>query len=155
MLSNKDLKLINNVLIQSSIENTLIVTALDEIKELIIKIDSFNDNVAKSNYLQILSTLARELMDLTNEADLLEELIPKWQILRNNEISNKPIDEFYSELELCILAELIHSWAVLQKISSLHLKKMREIVRRYSSMPGFWQILCKLNGDEIVSKYTF
>lgn len=155
MLNNQHLNPLNNYLTRLNIEESLILATINEISELIIQINNFTDAVAKSNYLIILDTLSQELLHITNETDLLEILIPKWQTLRNNQISNKPIDEFYAELELYLLAELIRSLATSQEISSQQLKKMREIVRRYSNMPNFWQILCKLSGDEIASGYTF
>ncbi len=155
MLNDQHLNPLNNYLTRLNIEESLILATINEISELIIQINNFSDAVAKSNYLIILDTLSQELLHITNETDLLEILIPKWQTLRNNQISNKPIDEFYAELELYLLAELIRSFATSQEISSQQLKKMREIVRRYSNMPNFWQILCKLSGDEIASGYTF
>ena len=155
VLNNQHLNLLNTYLTQLNIKESLIVANINEISELIIEINSFNDDVAKSNYLNILDTLSQELIHISDEADLLEVLIPRWQALRNNEISNKRIDEFYSELELYILAELIRSFTTSQEISLPQLKKMREIVRRYRKMPNFWQILCKLSGDKIANGYTF
>ena len=155
MLNNQHLNLLNTYLTRLNIEESLIVATINEISELTTEVNNFNDDVAKSNYLKVLDTLSQELIYISDEAELLEILIPKWQTLRNNQICNKPIDEFYAELELYFLAELIHSFAISQETSSQQIKKMRKIVRRYSNMPNFWQVLCKLSGDEVASGYTF
>lgn len=138
-----------------NINDQLIKSALNEISTLANEVGKFQDEIAKNNYPQILAELTKETIEISEEAEVLEYLIPKWQQLRGEKISNKPIDEFYYELEHYLLLELIKQMAEKQIISDISLRKMREIVRRYSTMPNFWQILCLLDGDSIISVYTF
>lgn len=140
---------------EKNISDQLIKSALNEISTLANEVGKFQDEIAKNNYPQILTELTKETIEISEEAELLEYIIPKWQELRGSIISNKPIDEFYYELEHYLLLKLIKQMAETQIISDTSLKKMREIVRRYSIMPNFWQILCLLNGDSIINAYTF
>lgn len=140
---------------EKNINDQLIKSALNEISTLANEVGKFQDEIAKNNYPQILTELTEETIEISEEAEVLEYLIPKWQQLRGKKISNKPIDEFYYELEHYLLLELIKQMAEKQIISDISLRKMREIVRRYSIMPNFWQILCLLDGDSIISAYTF
>ncbi|AUR51549.1 hypothetical protein [Aquella oligotrophica] len=146
---------LNKFLKGKNVSDQLIKSALNEISELANEVNKFQDEIAKSSYSQVLAELTEKTIEISEEAELLEYIIPKWQELRGSIISNKPIDEFYYELEHYLLLKLIKQMAETQIISDTSLKKMREIVRRYSVMPNFWQILCLLNGDSIINAYTF
>ena len=92
----------------------------------------------------------------SEEAELLEWVIPAWSTARGKHFAaDKPVDEFYRELELLLLWQLICLACREQEFSNPLVTKMRVIIRRYSNMPALWQYLCNLSGEEIKSAYTF
>jgi len=140
------------------IDEILVNAANTEIDSLIKQVLQFADSIAKGHYHLVLDRLVSNLYSAEDESVFLEKLIPQWQSLRNNALisSFKPIDEFYYEVEIFMLMKLIINPVANNEVYNIsQIAKMRSIVRRYSNMPNFWQILCIISGDEVKTSYTF
>lgn len=107
-------------------------------------------------YRDFLWSYAINLDPKLNDAEVLELLVPLWSAARGNKFAaNKPIDKFYTELELSWLWFLMVSCAGENEFDQIRVAKMRAIIRRYSNLPQIWLYLCQLDGDAIKTAYTF
>lgn len=134
--------------------SSLLIT---EVSGLYKQVSVFDDElVGKEAYQNLLYTLVRQLEPITEEAQLLEVLIPNWQFLRGNQISrDKAVDEFYFEFEMITLWVLLTDSITGGKFQPQVVSKMRAIIRRYSNLPNLWQFLCNYSGEEVKVGYTF
>lgn len=146
--------LLSRYLDSYSFDDKLIESASNELLELIKQIRQFNGVNDVNYYHEILENITNELYLLDDESEMLDKIIPKWQELTKEALLSKPIDEFYYEIELFMLLKLIVR-LLDNSVLPAKIGKIRAIIRRYSNMPCFWQILCVIDGDTISSAYTF
>ena len=107
-------------------------------------------------YRVLLGTSAQLIVNSAHEDEVLEQLVPIWSQQRGFIFSKeKPIDEFYREVEYYTLCCLLVQSASEQAFTPLTLAKMRAIIRRYSNMPALWYYLCQISGAELKTGYTF
>lgn len=138
---------------------------LGDIKEedkqsILNEISQLNKQVNEYLSLQEYNSYMRDLyqnIDLEKtEAELLEFIVPDWVAHRSKEIPQDiQIDEFYEHLEMLILLNLIHEYSNNKELPEYKIKKMRDIIRRYSNMPSLWLFLCNISGQNISSTYSF
>ena len=128
-----------------------------EISKLFQQVSNFNDEkLANTDYLAIFAEILPEVLMENEEEAILQKIVPYWQKLRGNAISaEKPIDEFYYELELLVLWVLLFDTAYDKEQNIWRIQKMRNIIRRYSNMPQMWLLLYQHSGEEVSTLYTF
>lgn len=121
----------------------------DEIKQLFL-------SVPNELYNEFLLDCASKVLMIEDEAQILEIVVPMWATSRGYSVpSDKPIDEFYYELEMVIFWCLLLSMSKGTELTTDIIIKLRAIVRRYSKMPEFWKYLCAISGDQLTDAYTF
>lgn len=128
-----------------------------EIKQLALQVSKFESGVQDNQvYWQLLGASAQLVVNSAREDEVLEQLVPIWSQQRGVIISkDKPIDEFYREVEYYTLWCLLVQSATQQSFTPLIIAKMRAIIRRYSNMPALWYYLCQISGAELKTGYTF
>lgn len=128
-----------------------------EVNQLFSQVSEFKSGLAENQaYWALLGDGAQFILNSEREDDVLEQLIPIWSQQRGIAFSkDKPIDEFYREVEYYTLWCLIIQSATQQSFTSLLIRKMRAIIRRYSNMPALWYFLCQISGEELKTAYTF
>ena len=89
-----------------------------------------------------------------NETQQLDALVIKWS-QHKERIFNKPIDEFFREVEYVTLWKLLTLVGRDAQWSEINVRQMCKIIRRYSNMPQLWLYLHKISGDDITTAYTF
>jgi hypothetical protein len=143
---------------QAKIDSVDLISDINrEVERLYQQIVDFSSGLADNHeYYQFLMNNTDEAEKFDEEADFLEWLIPVWSNERGRSFSQeKPIDEFYKELEFLILWKLLVDCVDANEFVRSRVTKMRAIIRRYSNMPALWLYLCKISGEEIKSAYTF
>ena len=134
----------------SESENQLIQQEITQLEVQVKKL------ISPQNYQKFIQNLLNTLDINVEEEELLELVVPIWVEQRNQIIPiNTQIDDFYKQLELAILLSLITEFNLNQNIAHYKIKKMREIIRRYSNMPQLWLYLCKISGDTPIDAFTF
>lgn len=128
-----------------------------EVNQLFSQIGEFESGLSLNQaYWDLLGVCAQLILNSEREDDVLEQLVPIWSQQRGSTFSkDKPIDEFYSEVEYYTLWYLLVQSAVQQSFTPLSIRKMRAIIRRYSNMPALWYFLCQISGEELKTGYTF
>ena len=109
-----------------------------EVKQLAAQISKFESGLQDNQaYWQLLGTSAQLIVNSTREDEVLEQLVPVWSQQRDHAFSReKPIDEFYREVEYYTLWCLLIQSATQQSFTPSIIAKMRAIIRRYSNMPA-------------------
>ena len=128
-----------------------------EVKHLATQVSKFNSGVQDNQaYWQLLGSSAQLIVNSAREDEVLEQLVPIWSQQRGIIFSkDKPIDEFYREVEYYTLWHLVVQSAIEQSFTPSIIAKMRAIIRRYSNMPALWYYLCQISGAEFKTGYTF
>lgn len=128
-----------------------------EIKQLALQVSKFESGLQDNQaYWQLLGSSAQLIVNSASEDEVLEQLVPIWSQQRGVIFSKeKPIDEFYREVEYYTLCCLLVQSATQQSFIPFTIAKMRAIIRRYSNMPALWYYLCQISGAELKTGYTF
>lgn len=134
------------------IDEHLLTTELTVFADKLIEIFAGDD---KLEYVEFMTNCVIDGIKLTNEADLLEYVVPIWASARGQQIPrDKLVDEFYYELEMLILFNLLMDM-IDNNLDATGVAKLRAIIRRYSNLPEVWKFLCAASGDEVIDAYTF
>lgn len=142
--------IVNNA--RHKVNEQLLTTELTIFMDKLIEIFIGED---KREYVEFMTNYALTGIKSTNEADLLEYIIPIWATSRGKYIpSDKSVDDFYYELEMLMLFNLLMNIAN-DNLSAADIAKLRAIIRRYSNLPEVWKFVCAMSGDEVVDAYTF
>ncbi len=97
-----------------------------------------------------------KLLWIEDETLFLEPVITLWHSERGRKFADeKAVDEFYCEVELLRLWVLIVSLVINLDLSTLTIKLMRTIIRRYSNMPQLWLFLINYSCNGVQTAYTF
>lgn len=128
-----------------------------EVKQLALQVSKFESGLQDNQaYWQLLGSSAQLVVNSAREDEVLEQLVPIWSQQRGVIFSKeKPIDEFYREVEYYTLWCLLIQSATQQSFTPSIIAKMRAIIRRYSNMPALWYYLCQISGAELKTGYTF
>lgn len=128
-----------------------------EVKQLALQVSKFESGLQDNQaYWQLLGSSAQLIINSAREDEVLEQLVPIWSQQRGVVFSKeKPIDEFYREVEYYTLCCLLVQSATQQSFTPSIIAKMRAIIRRYSNMPALWYYLCQISGAELKTGYTF
>ncbi len=133
-----------------------LVDVINEITKLSVQVNEIKSGVVEQESYQLfLAECTTIIFDTTlNESQQLDVLVLKWS-QHNKRIFDKPIDEFFREVEYVALWRLLTLVGINCQWSEIDVRQMCKIIRRYSNMPKLWLYLHKISGDEISTAYTF